>query len=428
MSALDVNNVRPRERARPEIKGACPGALRPMQSGDGLIVRVRPHAGLLSLDQLIAVAEAAQRHGSGEIDLTNRANLQLRGIRSETLGDIHDALRSADLLDASPEAEAIRNIVVSPLAPHGLGDARGPRAIARELEACLATDTQLWSLPPKFGFVLDDGGELSLEDVPGDLYLRALTRPETEAPYALGVAGRAGVRWIGKVRCNDATRVLVACAKAFMRARSTTRERLRTLSDDVVSSVAEDLGLSPLQERPQTRSRTRCLGIVAGGIGLGLGAPFGRIHATTLVDLAREVKRCGAREISVSPWRALYVEFEGHDAAAACLAAARALGLLTDDGHPLSAIDACTGVAGCPCAALDTRAAATKLATLWRHLGITSAHVSGCPKGCARSTRADLVLVGGETDFGIVRKGRADDPPTAHIPPSLDGLEELPHG
>lgn len=426
MSALEVNNVRPRERARPEIKGACPGALRPMLSGDGLIVRVRPHAGLLSLDQLVAVAEAAQRHGSGEIDLTNRANLQLRGIRSEALGDIHDALRSADLLDAAPEAEAIRNIVVSPLTPHGPGDARGPRAIARELEARLATDTQLWSLPPKFGFVLDDGGELSLEDVPGDLYLRALARPEAETPYALGIAGRAGVRWLSKVRSDEATRVLVACAKAFMPAQSTTRERLRTLSGDVVSSVAADLGLRPLQERPQTRKRTRRLGLVAGG--LGLGAPFGRIHATTLVDLAREVKRCGAREISVSPWRALYVEVEGQDTAAACLAAARALGLLTDDGDPLSAIDACPGVAGCPCAALDTRAAATKLASLWRHLGITSAHVSGCPKGCARSTRADLVLVGGETDFGIVRKGRADDPPTAHIPPSLDGLEELPHG
>ncbi len=25
-----------------EIKGWCPGALRPMQSGDGLVVRIRP--------------------------------------------------------------------------------------------------------------------------------------------------------------------------------------------------------------------------------------------------------------------------------------------------------------------------------------------------------------------------------------------------
>ena len=29
----------------PIIKGWCPGALRPMPSGDGLVVRVRPKAG-----------------------------------------------------------------------------------------------------------------------------------------------------------------------------------------------------------------------------------------------------------------------------------------------------------------------------------------------------------------------------------------------
>ena len=32
------------------IKGWCPGALRPMQSGDGLVVRVRPFGGRLEAD------------------------------------------------------------------------------------------------------------------------------------------------------------------------------------------------------------------------------------------------------------------------------------------------------------------------------------------------------------------------------------------
>ncbi len=36
--------------ARAPVRGSCPGALRPMESGDGLIVRVRPHAGRISLD------------------------------------------------------------------------------------------------------------------------------------------------------------------------------------------------------------------------------------------------------------------------------------------------------------------------------------------------------------------------------------------
>ena len=35
------------------IKGWCPGALRPMQSGDGLVVRIRPRGGRLSPAQAV---------------------------------------------------------------------------------------------------------------------------------------------------------------------------------------------------------------------------------------------------------------------------------------------------------------------------------------------------------------------------------------
>ena len=58
-----------------EIKGWCPGAHRPMMSGDGLVVRVRPRLARLSADQVQALCAAAMRHGAGLIDLTNRANL-----------------------------------------------------------------------------------------------------------------------------------------------------------------------------------------------------------------------------------------------------------------------------------------------------------------------------------------------------------------
>jgi precorrin-3B synthase len=35
----------------PLVKGWCPGALRPMLSGDGLVVRVRAYGGGLTQDQ-----------------------------------------------------------------------------------------------------------------------------------------------------------------------------------------------------------------------------------------------------------------------------------------------------------------------------------------------------------------------------------------
>ena len=66
------------------VKGWCPSALRPMLSGDGLVVRLRPRGGRLSSAQAAGIAELSARHGNGLIDLTGRANLQIRGVREES--------------------------------------------------------------------------------------------------------------------------------------------------------------------------------------------------------------------------------------------------------------------------------------------------------------------------------------------------------
>ncbi len=54
-----------RPPAAPKVYGWCPGALRPMMSGDGLVVRLRPPLGRLSQQQACAVAELSQRFGNG---------------------------------------------------------------------------------------------------------------------------------------------------------------------------------------------------------------------------------------------------------------------------------------------------------------------------------------------------------------------------
>ena len=59
----------------PSVKGWCPGAHRPMMSGDGLVVRVRPFRAELSSDQAHGLCDLAERFGNGTLDLTSRANL-----------------------------------------------------------------------------------------------------------------------------------------------------------------------------------------------------------------------------------------------------------------------------------------------------------------------------------------------------------------
>ena len=55
-----------------EVKGWCPGALRPMESGDGLLVRIKPWGGAFTVAQTAGLAELATRLGNGQIDLTRQ--------------------------------------------------------------------------------------------------------------------------------------------------------------------------------------------------------------------------------------------------------------------------------------------------------------------------------------------------------------------
>ena len=107
------------------------------------------------------LADAARRFGNGHIDLTRRANLQIRGVSEASLPPLHDVIARLGLLDDNPDGEAVRNVMINPLAgidPTELLDIRG---IARELARRLTSEQSLWALPSKFGFIVDGGGVLS---------------------------------------------------------------------------------------------------------------------------------------------------------------------------------------------------------------------------------------------------------------------------
>ena len=114
-----------------EIKGWCPGALRPMASGDGLVLRIRAPNGRLTPDQARSIAGLSRRHGNGLIDLTSRANLQLRGVDAAGHLASLDALAELGLLDPDAGAESRRNVILSPFAPVDSPAWQAAAAIAR---------------------------------------------------------------------------------------------------------------------------------------------------------------------------------------------------------------------------------------------------------------------------------------------------------
>ena len=152
----------------PEIRGWCPGAHRPMASGDGLVVRVRPPAGALTAAQAKGLAALAERYGNGLIDLTNRANLQLRGVTEAGHGALLDGLVGLGLIDTDPQIDARLNIVLDPFRGTDDRQTRLAEALAHSLAAAIDL-----ALPSKFGFVIDAGDNRQLAEISGDIRIEA---------------------------------------------------------------------------------------------------------------------------------------------------------------------------------------------------------------------------------------------------------------
>lgn len=404
-----------------EVKGWCPGALRPMRSGDGLIVRVRPQSGMFSIDQMVVLAEAARRFGNGQVDLTRRANLQIRGVTEKSLPALHDAIGELGLLDQTPEGEAVRNLMISPLAGVDPTEVLDVREIARELARLLASEPTLWALPTKFGFVVNGGGTFTLADERADIRLVAI-RTGADAAIAIGLDTKGGIDWLGSASPATAAAAAMATAHAFLGVISRgPRQRMRDLSTEGLASLRSTMGsrfdpltLEPRKPHatPNTSSRIGPLDLGAGKYAVGMAAPFGRIEADQFLKFAAAISGLGVKEIRLSPWRALYAEAPGRQAAQAMLDAALDAGFITDSTDPLLRIEACSGFPACPSTSLDTRGDGRRLAGLLARVGFTgTVHVSGCAKGCAKSSASDLVLVGSEGRYGIARNGTAQDRP-----------------
>jgi precorrin-3B synthase len=400
-----------------EVKGWCPGALTPMQSGDGLIVRVRPRCGMLTPDELAALAEAAQRFGNGHIDLTRRANLQIRGVSEETLPGLHGVIARLGLLDPTPEGEAVRNLMISPLAGIDPAEVLDIRGIARELALMLTSEQAFWALPSKFGFIIDGSGTLTLADERADIRLVAI-RVGANPAVAIGIDTQIGIDWLGSVVPVAAATTAMETARAFLDATpSGARQRMRDLSAEGLASMRSSMRsrLNPLTLEPKKGPSHRRVGLLdlgSGRFAVGVAAPFGRIETGQLEKLAGALAAFGVKEIRLSPWRILYAEVPHASAGQAILDAAVGYGLIVDPNDPLLRVEACAGAPACRSTRLDTRGHARRLAALLPRFGFAGTiHVSGCAKGCAKSAAADLVLVGAEGKYGVVRDGTAGDRP-----------------
>jgi len=388
-------------------KGWCPGARRPMQAKDGLLVRLRISGGGVSAATLRGLAQAGRAHGNGLFDLSARANLQMRGVRGESLPLLIKTLEGLGLIDENAAAEAVRNVLVSPFA--GLDGRDGMSSAAKALEAALAANRDLHALPGKFGFLIDDGSGLSLGPVPADI---RFDWTGGKQPFAIGIGGHANEAiFLGLCGGDDIPDIASRLARAFLRLSSQMAEpprRMRGLIESCgAGAIAGLAGLRPGPPRKSGAIEEPCpVGLLRFNerYCFGVGAAFGRLDANMLDAAARAAEIFGTGEIRLTPWRALILPFEQPNGADALRAYFTAHRFIVDHEDARLAIAACGGASTCERGTTDTRSDALALMPVARRLCKTGValHVSGCAKGCARQAATPVTLIADAGRYDLV--------------------------
>jgi precorrin-3B synthase len=344
----------------------CPGVLRPHPAQDGAVVRVRIPGGQTSGTALGRMSRIAQEFGSGDLQLTSRASLQLRGLPDPLPDGFIRAVREAGFLPSETH-ERVRNIVASPLTGIS-GGAVDVRPMVAILDAALCAAPRLASLPGRFLFAVDDGrGDVS--GTPFDLGYRAVDHDQ--GWLLIGGSGR-GL----PVSATDAVEMLLDLAHQFLEASQGSRGvwHVRDLAN-WATGIAD----------------VRAITLQHAMTGTPLGAIAGAASVKVPLALlspgqAETVEACAMGPVVITPSRGLVLP-----GAARYLTDLAAAGLVDDPTSPWSAISACIGAPSCQQSLINTRAYATALAQSRSPLQRT--HISGCERRCGAPAEPHQDLV-----------------------------------
>ncbi|RYD84334.1 MAG: NirA family protein, partial [Verrucomicrobiaceae bacterium] len=400
-------------------------------SKEAFMARLRIPGGSLKSFQLREIAKVAQQLTTGYVQITTRANLQIRLIESKNAPDVLRRIQSVGLHTRGAGADNIRNITANPTAgidPHELIDVM---PLCEELAQIIINDRSFYDMPRKFNIAYDGGGLIGTVEDTNDIGAKAVRVTEgANIPgvepgiyFRIALGGATGHKAFASdigvlVKPEELNKVIVALVRVFIEnGNRTDRKKARlkhllekwTLAqylDETEKMLGYQLLRAPADataiEYPGQDLPHSHVGVYpqkqAGFHYIGAMPSVGQITPKQMLRIAEIADLYGSGEVRLTVWQNLIIPNVPDAFVETAKKALKKLGFATEQSNIRSGLIACTGNSYCKFAQANTKGHALELATyLEKKLTLDqplNIHLTGCPNSCAQHYMGDIGLLG----------------------------------
>lgn len=196
-ASIDRSDLRGRMRwwglytqRRPGIDGGRTASLEPHELDDEyFMLRVRSDGGILTPDQLRAIADVSQTYARDTADITDRQNVQLHWIRIEDVPAIWQRLESVGLTTNEACGDTPRVVLGSPVAGVAADEIIDGTPAVREIVRRCIGDPRFSNLPRKFKSAVSGSPRHDVAHEINDVWFVGVVHPDHGPGFDVWVGG-----------------------------------------------------------------------------------------------------------------------------------------------------------------------------------------------------------------------------------------------
>lgn len=389
---------------------------------EAFMARLRIPGGQLHSYQLREIAKLAAELTSGYVQITTRANFQIRLIEPKNAPEVLRRIQTVGLHTRGAGADNIRNITANPTAGIDPCELIDVMPFCHELAQIIINDRAFYDLPRKFNIAYDGGGLIGTVEDTNDIGAKAV-KVGDEVFFRIALGGATGHKAFARdlgvlVKPADLNKVIVALVRVFItngnrgdRKKARLKHLLDTWTLDQYLAETEKLLGRALARAPLDPDAIRYPGqdLPHSHVGIypqkqeglnyiGATLPVGQITPKQMIRLAEISELYGSGEVRLTVWQNFIIPNVPDAYVETVRKTLRKMGFSTEQSHLRSGLIACTGNRYCKFAQADTKGHAAALADyLEKRVELdqpVNIHLTGCPHSCAQHYMGDIGLLG----------------------------------